>query len=372
MRSEKILLALVVLSITMSGFIVWYLFGSRTSETNQANIQELRAEQQEEPTNNLSQKSDRSIPPAPISTSKAISITNASQKGKVMYYDPETGVVTEVGFNGSDSEIISPTKLPGFIRTFWSPNKNEVISEFTSSRFRYFDYVTKRAVNLGTGIQSIAFSPTGSQIAYFLQGADGGGIYIATPDNQESKRILNTRFSRVTLSWPQDNLLSLVVHDEHTDLESIFLLTTDGKLTKIFDNLSFVETVWSRDGTNMLLSFFNENSALQLKNYSLVTGGEKDLGIEARASQCAWTAKTDIVFCGVSHSPLSRAAVENRSKIPQDMYEINTVSFEKKVLFSSGGRVPKLEVSEILLSPAEDYILFTNTFDQKLYSFKRL
>ncbi|MEK7582583.1 MAG: hypothetical protein AAB452_01850, partial [Patescibacteria group bacterium] len=309
--------------------------------------------------------------PAPISGGKAISITASSQKGRVLYYNPETGIVTETDFNGSNSVVISPIKLPGFLRTIWSPNKSEVISEFVSSRFRYFNYITKQSVNLGSGVRSIVFSPDGSQIAYFLKNSEGGGIYLASPDNQESKKILNTRFSKVQLLWPGKDLLSLVAHDEQTDRESLFTLTLGGRLTKILDNLSHIETVWSREGENVIISFFDEHDALQTVRYTVATGESREIDTESRASQCVWTAAAQVVLCAVSQTPMSSAALENKSKIAQDMYEIDPKLGTKKLLFSSGSGGSKIQIAELLLSPAEDYLIFTNVFDERLYSFKR-
>jgi len=371
MRSEKIIVVLVIVFFSVSGLLAWYLFG-RNNAPPRPNLTRANITDGAKGSPTASPDAKTRIPsPAPISGGKAISITASSQKGRVLYYNPETGIVTETDFNGSNSIIISPVKLPGFLRTIWSPNKAEVISEFVSSRFRYFNYTTKQSVNLGSGVRSIVFSPDGSQIAYFLKNSEGSGIYLASPDNQESKKILSTRFSKVQLLWPGKNFLSLVVHDEQTDLESLFTLTLEGRLTKILENLSHIETAWSREGENVIISFFDERDALQTVRYTVATGESREIDMESRASQCAWTAAAQVVLCAVSQTPMSSAALENKSKIAQDMYEIDSELGTKKLLFSSGSGGSKIQIAELLLSPAEDYLIFTNVFDERLYGFKR-
>jgi len=372
MQDKKLIVGLITLTLGMSGVLSWYLFASSPAphslSLNRAEIGSA-ADQESEP--EISVKPGRVAVPAPISSGEAIS-AETDGKGRVLFYDPESGVVTAIDYRSGREEIISPTRLIGFIKTIWAPSKEEVISQFSSSQgatFRYFNYLTKRVVSLGHAILSPVFSPDSSRIAYFTKTATEAGIYIATPDNSESKRILGTRFSKAALAWPGDDLISIIVTDDQGQ-NSLFTVTPEGKLTKLAEAVDHLEVRWSKGGVKALISLFDTTGKLYAVVLDPRTLEQHVLDVETRASQCVWGNDNRRAICAVSQTPISLATVENQSKTPQNFYEIDTVSGEKKLLSPSGVRGPRVYVSEILLSPAEDYLFFVNDYDQKLYSFK--
>jgi len=374
MRTERVVLGLIIVTLSVSGLIVWNLFAGQPPREEfgfyRAQIQEDREMLRELQT---SPTTERRIPAAPISTGKAVSAVPASS-GNVQYYDPEDGQVYQVGYDGRNQEVLSPTKLPGFVGTIWSPDRQEVISEFVSGGrriFKYFDYATKRSATLNSAIQNVVFSPQGDRIAYFSRTADEAGVVLAQPDGTLPKKILNTRIHQMELAWIDQSTIAVVRTDAENSHRELFLLSIEGKFTKLAGPLSGLQARWSRDGTKALISYFDESGKLQLAEILRSSGTIRELAIEALASHCALTSSSTTAVCAVSQTPISLAAVEAQTKTPEDFYEIELSSGSKKLLFSSGSRSARAHVADMFLSPNEQYVFFINSFDEKLYSFRR-
>jgi hypothetical protein len=376
-HNNKILLGLAVVSLSISGFVIWYLLSSPTPDQSYALS---RAGLQDGTEDTLEQLSDaalpnvdsRRVPAAPISKGLAVSAQYMDQ-GRLRYYDPETGKTWQVNSDGTGEELISGANLPGFLRTYWSPNKHEVITAFTTSRgtsYKYFDHASKRSVSLGTHIESLVFSPDGFQIAYFTKTADGGALYLASPDGQESKKIFSTRLRNMQVSWPTRDTLAFTTTDEQTSLTSFFLLSLDNKLTKLIDSLPGLEIRWSPDGSQFVFSHFTDDGLLTAYQ-GRETHNPVLLDIRARAPHCAWSSDQTALICAASQTPISLAVIKTQSKTPSDFFEISLNEGTKKLLYSSGTRSAKAHVSQILLSLTGDYVFFINSYDSKLYSFKR-
>lgn len=371
MKNDFIILTLIVLTLSMSAILGWLILSDKPTQ-NSLRLDRaemgLAAEGDATP---MPLKPGRVAAPAPISTGKAISL-NFDGRGNVRYYDPSSGIVTSVAYDGSNPQIISPTKLPGFLSTLWAPNGSDVISRFSTGQgmvFRLFSYDTHQTIPLDTAITSPVFSPDASRIAYFERGTESNGIFVATPNGEDAKKILNTRFTDISLGWPTKDSLSILSSDMSTGLNGLYLLSLDGGLQQVLTGMDHLEATWSPDGTRVLVSFFSaDDGKLHLDLLNPSTLEQSDLATEARASQCAWDAGGASVICGVSETPMSPAALENQTKTPQDLYRIDLATGAKKLLYSSSS--PKISLGEILVSPTGSYVIFTNMLDRKAYSFK--
>lgn len=299
--------------------------------------------------------------PFTLSDRMVVSPINSINRGNVIYYEKNTGKVFEANLGDKNEKIVSDKILPNFITGIWSPDRRSVINRFASGGndvFRYLNTITDKEITFDRNIRSIAFSTDGNLVAYYYLNttasiSEPAKIMIAQPDGLYPKKILDTRLRDVEIDWPVPDKISL-----KTGSSDLFLLTMEGKLTKIFEAKRDLELKWSPSSKKIIFSTLEttENrgyrSMLWLKDTDLKI--ETPLNLEGKASKCTWSIDDINVYCAVSESPSM-----------ETIYKIDTKTAVSKVFLE-----PLATISEMFLSNLEDYLIFVNASTGKLYGIK--
>ncbi|MEK7525632.1 MAG: hypothetical protein AAB561_01295 [Patescibacteria group bacterium] len=357
MSENRFVTILIILVFVLSGFIGWHLLSPQGGDKEiSINKQASILDSVQENTVNKEAKM--------ISSRDSVSITIASDRSRIDYYERGTGIAFEVGLNGSLEKALSSTRLPNFLSTIWSPNKKEVISEFAApgnlKSYSYYNYTTKKSSKLPSGIKSLAFSPSGDKVAYFKKESDGlFGLFVSAPDGSIPQRIVSTRIEDAKLFWPSKDAISLISTDE-SQRSSLFLVSMDGKFKKVISDKSLLSTTWRGDGDSVLVSYMSEDSQV-LSIIDSAVGSEKVLGISADANECAWSSSESVV-CRISKN-------SNGSSLDGGLYDINIQ--ENSQAFIQGSVGAANGINEILVDPTNSYIIFTSARDGKIFSLKR-
>lgn len=368
MKKNIGIIILILISLSASATIAWHLFVSKPDPRQQtANSSTFLNKF----SGTLSGNSAKTLGNGPVSLGKrpAVSLVQARDSNKVMYYERETGNVLSIRADGNDETLVSSAILKSFAKTIWSRSTAQVISVFsekTGKRFTHYSYTSKKSTPLPAGTELATFSPDGTAYAYLQRVGDAGTIFITSPGSTP-KKILTMRATVKDIAWPQKDLLSLVVQDSQTQTNALFTLTTDGKLERITDFWEDLEVVWSHQGTVALVSLKDFDGIQQLFRKEL--GGKEIGNIEApaRAHQCAWSIDGITVICGIDKQvPMG----DVNAVVTQDFYEINTETGDARAIFSSTTSKP-FAVEEITLSQLEDSFVFINAFDHKVYGIKK-
>jgi hypothetical protein len=305
-----------------------------------------------------------------LSSARVVSPTINARDNSVIYYEKNTGRVIEVNINSKKEFVASNTSLINFVKTIWSPNGEEVISLFTSkggAEYRYYNYLTKKVASLGN-LDSVAFSPDGTYLVYFKKDLDAGYIAVSQPDGSNPKKILQTKLASLNLYWPAPDKIYFTTQNYSDQTWILFSLSLDGNLDKILDSKNELDISWSRDGGYLLYSYLNNKGTQSLFILDADRQKESALTLNTLASKCAWTLDAKTIICGVPTAPSNDPLVS--SAIGDDIYEYALKDGSKKHL--AGADFQDLRVQEMFLSPLEDFILFVNGFDGKLYGLKRL
>jgi Tol biopolymer transport system component len=353
--SNKFLMLLVILSLSLTAFLAGYLISHKDFTGQPANLG----------ADNILNKFDEkqaqreSAPKDLVALSKGavISPTLSKEKDSVIYYDQKDGRVFQVNPVDLKEKLISGTLLSNLVKTVWSPNKKEVVSIFYGSdgeRFRYFNYQTRKVVDLGALVRSATFSPDGSRLAYFRSQAQNGTIYVSAPDGDAPKKIIDTRLSELDLYWPSQDMLAFKTEIEGRD--NIFILSTTGSLTKLLDADGQIDSLWSPDGKKLLYSVKEENQTmLYVKDIPSMT--TQSLEVSTTASRCAWSIDGSYVICSI---PRSGSGGE-------DIYKIGANG--TKELIASPKK--SIVVKQLMLTALEEFIIMVSDLDGKVYSLKR-
>ncbi len=292
-----------------------------------------------------------------LSQRNVISPVMSEQKDSVLYYEKSTGKVFEVTLNDLRESPVSDVPLANLIKTIWAPSRKEVISLFyypSGSHYKYFSYKTRASTDLGTDIKSLAFSPDGSQIAYFGTEEGSQGIFISQPDGSSFKTLLPSRLDNADVYWPSDNFLSFKI--EVPGGSELYSLSKTGDIKKILDTKDGLEVKWSSDGSRVLFSQ-ETGSGIGLFYKDVSSETETPLNVSTSASKCDWSIDSKTVVCGVPGSSASG----------DEFYEIS-LDGTKKLLSSPTSRV---DTAELFLSGLDDYVIVLNNLDNKLYVLKK-
>lgn len=369
------ILSLIAVTLVSSAFIAGYLLSgwsperrvdiAATGDTLSGNL----ADRFSSPDARTSPGASLSSALRAVSSERVVSPTNAPEGG-ILYYGEATGKVFRADLETGTTTTVSDTVLPGFLRTIWSPSKKEVISEFRSgsrTSFKYFSYVTEQSALLGGDVRSVAFSPDGTLIAYFRKNGDRGEVMLAQPDGSNPKRILSTRIPALTLEWVTHDRIVLRTDGDASGTSHLLGLTPDGDLAPLAEPARGLESRWSRDGSRALVSFYDASGALGLYLYRTDTRELSPLDVPTSASRCAWSINAAAVICGVPQSPILFGDTPSKVVTPEDIVRTTIADKMRTTLFQSSKNTPRVSVGDIVLSPLENYAVFVNAFDGKLY-----
>ena len=305
-----------------------------------------------------------------VTSARSVSLTSSRDKNSVLYYEKGTGKLFEFNFDEETEKVISDTVLPNFISSAWSPTRKEVIQSFYSQSgkdYRHYSFSTSKTTRLNPNIHSLAFSSDGNTIAYYYleKGTENydqselsegspaeraGKIFIAQTDGQYPKKILDTRIKDLEISWPAKNQIVL-----KTLTSGIYIITEEGKLTKFMEPMGLLQERWSRSGKKMLFSALKddeEGPTLWIKD--LATQEEKPLNIPGSADKCVWSINDINIICALMKSP----SVD-------ELYQIDIATGSKKLIAE-----PEMLIKEVALSETENYLVFINASNERLYGLK--
>lgn len=353
--NNKSLLILIILSLSLAAFLVGYLVSQNDFSKQPANLGEgsiLEKFDENQPSNQVGAPGELIV----LSKRAVLSPTLSKEKDSVLYYDKNNGQVFEASPRDLNEKVISNKFLPNLIQTIWSPNKKEVVSVFYDNngrRFKYYNYQTQRAIDLGTAIKSLAFSPDGSHISYFKALGADGAIYVSAPDGSSTRKIIDTRLSDLEIYWPSPEYISFKTAADGKD--SIYLLSMTGNLTRLLDMDGQTDILWSPDGTRLLYSSKGSDGFV-LSTKEIKSSEDKDLRVASSANKCAWGVSGTYVICSIPRS-------DNKGG---DIYKID-LSGNKELIAS-----PQKDINtgQLILTGIEDYIMIVNNTDGKLYALK--
>src|SRR3989344_1440649 len=179
--NKKLLITLTVVSISLTAFLSGYLISQKDFHREPGSISTGSILNKFSDNDSVSgSQAGFSGTLKPLSQRSALSPVISKEKDSVLYYEKDTGKVFEVTLNDLREKSVSDVPLANMVKTVWSPSKKEVISLFyypKENHYKYFSYKTRASIDLGTDIKSLAFSPDGSQLAYFGSKDNSRGIF---------------------------------------------------------------------------------------------------------------------------------------------------------------------------------------------------
>jgi hypothetical protein len=311
--------------------------------------------------------------PKAISENAATGVALGRASDSVRYYEQQTGKAFSFDLATRTASILSDRRLSGFITSYWLPGTDQVISSFqqpSGVAYRFFDYQTSETNQIGTAVDALAVAPDGQHIVYLETNDAASALFVGTSDGSVSHKLIDTRAQDVQLDWPCNTMISMLSQRlDRTGSDLSLIDPSSGDLTVLMTNRENLEYQWSPDGTKLLFSYYTSAQGISLWERDISSGNEVSLGVATSAQKCAWQIDGITVVCGVPvKSSLTRGVSAAHSATIDDIVTLNTRSGEQTVQYHGTSTMPLGTISP-LVSSSGAYFVFTNVFDQRLYSF---
>lgn len=354
MYSKTILIFLITILVGLVLFLGGYLLSSNDLDQTAAMGRLERFAGQ-------SSDSSTSAPPRlrRLSTVKAFGPAISEDGRKVLFFEEGTGKVLASDFEGKTGEVVSGKIIPNITDAIWSSNSHEALlaqRSRSSLAYSHFNLQTGQLTALPTKLSAPAWSYHGKKIVYLYANpaVEEGIISMANPDGSLFKNVLATRIGQLQLFWPKDGLFSFVNRNGET--QSLFILDpANSTLAKIFGPVTNLQALWSPDASKVLLSYI-QNQQKKFGYLNLADHSEIYFDFLTTTQQCAWSANGAFLYCGGKEDEEQTAG----------LYAIDIKTKKIANIFSPSS-LETFRVDHSFLTPAEDFLIFINGYDQYLY-----
>ena len=350
----KKFLHFLVFSLTgLAVFLAGYLFSRKSDLTNQQALINNSL------VNRFDKTEEKYTAPTGLFelSSGEATFPNVSTTGEIYYYVPKTGEVRSISVKNIATGSTLVAKIqPNANYISWGANKSLVAGYSTGSVF--YDLASNYSKKYDLQIKSPVLNKAGDKIAYtyFNSESGEGNISIADVRLESYKNILPTRLGGWQIHWLDNDRLALVKPPtlENTQY-SLFVLDIEaGALQNILDSKNNLEFTWSVGGQKLAYSYIDLYTQEKGLYYMDLSAKEEvKLKSVVDASRCTWSMDNKTVYCAGTASFVT----------------IDTTAPEApaQAIANPTNANPAVNATNLLLNSTEDYLIFKNSKDGKLY-----
>lgn len=301
---------------------------------------------------------------------------------KVLYYSKDNGFIYETDLEGKSTKQITNISIPNLITSIWSFDKSQAINIYEDNgrvKKAIFNISAQKAIELNSNIKFINFSPNKNKIAYqFVDERLGiNKISIADSNDTNWQTIFNIRIDNAKIYWPSENLLAITTPPSGLIKGSALIKKIDDSqsgLIKLITDAYGLTIKYSDDGAKLIFSQtdqYGHNPSI----YLLKDGNfSENLNISTISDKCAFS-KNNNLYCAVPE------VINGSLILPDDFYKgltsfsdtlkkIDLINNRTSTIFNPKDFNKDFNMSDLTVSPNEDYLVFINKKDGLLYSIK--
>ena len=356
--AKKVTIFLIFILAALAMFLAGYLISKKSltgGQNRQALINNSLVSRFEE-------SPEKRVPPAglfALSRDRATFPVLSADGKEVLHYNSDNGEIRTVSTkNMAGGSTLAAKIQPGARQISWALNKTLVATYSNNSIF--YDLNSNSSQKFDSKIKSPALSKAGDKLAYNYFDAETGegNISISDPSAESFKVIMPTRFENWQIGWINNDVLFLIRRPTAGNPTfSVFTLDTETKsLRNVLDLKNDLEILWSPDGQKILYSYFDETGG-QSNLYFMFLSDKEEISFNAagNASKCVWSIDNKTIYCAGKDSFVTidtsavQPAAEDISTLPGEIQDSAATA------------------ANLLLTSSEDYLVFRNTQNGKLY-----
>jgi len=264
---------------------------------------------------------------------------------------------------GEDNETVETLVAKVTAKSTTSPDTFQVVA----------DGYALEGVYLAKNLVSVDILQKG--ISYVLKNTDGGISVVLADLRDQTKRLLHqSPFTEWMIQQVNDGVITLTTKaDSRTGGYMYELNTSGGAPTKVLEDIPGLTTLTSPKKTWVIYSTGRE-SELETYAYNTTTKQTKRLGVKTLPEKCVFSIqKEDLLFCGATDQPervsYPETWYQGATSFNDNLWKINLSSEEYDALLVNKEEVPEsFDMTKLILSPRDEFILFVNKKDLTLWS----
>lgn len=296
--------------------------------------------------------------------------TFSKEGDKILYYKKDGGDLFSSPLAGGDREKISNFTVVGLIQALWSATKDRAaLFYLDQDTLRGFVHVgTSSTAILPQDVKSFSWSPDGKSLAYLLEKDGKMNLVVAGASGKGSRIIFTTLLRDASISWVTADKIAFQTAPSGLAEGYLFMFSrSTGSFTRLAGPLFGLSSLWSPDGTRVLVSATDPAGKRPRLAVIDAAGKITFLRVSTLAQKCAW-ATNDSFYCAVPQQ-ISPDTVWPDDYLRGDIHStdrIELVAFEKNEIIKvfSGGI---LDISDLRVSKDKNYLIFVNRFDGSLW-----
>lgn len=402
---KKILIVILAIGLIIAGiFLFTYKPQGETTETDSVDIDNFFPSGEGEASTEggavgESGTDSNTLPTSQIPRLQQISKNPTSGAGivrltggdVVRFIDKATGHIFETSLEKVSLAKISNTTIPKIYESVWTENGSGVIIRYLKEdkvTIESFYAKLKSATSTNTedgvnpqtlegsflpqNIQTLAVSPQQTKI-FFLTETVGGSVGIETnPDGTKRNEIIKSPLKEFIVSWPSSNTLALTTKASFEERGILYLLNRTTLSLEKSLAATALTTLVAPDAVRVLYTE-NIGGLTQTAIFDSKTKRTASFPLQTLPEKCVWSrTEKDVVYCAVPKESLfgnlPDTWYQGKVSFSDEMWKVDLESGVTTLLTNPTTEARQdIDMTNLVLSVNEDYIVFTNKKDDSLW-----
>ena len=369
-------------------------FPTENVNTNTQNESDEVSSPTEQAITKLRQISNVPIAGASVYERGASSTVATSTETVYRYVERATGHVYEMTTTEREARRISNTTIPKIYKAQFLNNKNQIAFQFLDKGENIDTYVAEIKENkaetaseektildgvfMKKNILHLLISPDGRNLFNLVKSSDQNSAYkllgsLSLSSNPNTEKLI---FSSYMTEWiPEWISNDVIAFNNNASYDSAGYLYFFNIKTRAFDKIlgpnNGLVSKASPDTKKVLYSF-NNNGQTELRYFDSVKNTSFIVPNATIAEKCIWGKDSTTAYCAIPNNLYGSTYPDiwymGESSFNDSLISINVADQTIETLLNSSDYSTLFDMVDLKLSPREDYILFTNKKDLKLWS----
>ncbi|MBU6430850.1 MAG: hypothetical protein KGJ58_01020 [Patescibacteria group bacterium] len=307
----------------------------------------------------------------------------------IRYVERGTGHIRETRGDSLKDIELSNVTIPKAVQSVWSPNGQSVImryvNEETQNIYSFLVNIAKPSTNqnisknpknvfLPSSIDQISVNPSGDKIFYLINDANGTVGIISNTDGSQKKQIFQSPIKEWLISWPNKETVALATKPSSDVPGYLFFLNgKTGAEKKILSGINGLTALVSSDTKNILYSESGDSS-VALKYHNLKSAADFEFSFKTLPEKCVWSrVEESVVYCAVpdeiSTGDYPDIWYQGLASFSDSIWKVDTkTKFSELILDTQKETSSGIDITNLVLSDNDEYLLFTNKKDLSFWS----
>lgn len=293
---------------------------------------------------------------------------------RLLFFKKEGGDIISSDFTGTLQEKVSNITVLGILEAVWSPTKDRAaVFYLDNETIKGFLHQGTSSVSvLPQNIKSFSWSPDGKSIVYLLEESGRLNIVIADYSGKNAKIAATSPLLDALIHWYDKDKIAFQTRSSGLAEGFIFSFSrASGVMSRAFGPSFGLTSLWSPGGTRVLISSTDsQGKNLTLRAFDSAAKEAKIVPFKTLPEKCFWTNR-DEIYCAVPRATregwiLPDDYLRGEANTSDQIVYFNAKTEELRNLLDEGN----FDISNLIVTPNQDYLFFVNRRDGTLWSLK--